>query len=30
MNKKPLLINTARGPIINHDDLVKALDEKTY
>ena len=28
MNKKPLLINTARGPIINHDDLVKALDEK--
>lgn len=28
MKKKPILINTARGPIINEEDLCKALDEK--
>ncbi|MBK8182934.1 MAG: D-2-hydroxyacid dehydrogenase [Candidatus Competibacteraceae bacterium] len=28
MKRKPLLINTARGGLVNEDDLVRALDEK--
>ncbi len=28
MEKSPLLINTARGPVVNEEDLSKALDER--
>jgi D-3-phosphoglycerate dehydrogenase / 2-oxoglutarate reductase len=28
MSKVPFIINTARGPIINQDDLIKALENK--
>ena len=30
MRKKPILINTARGPIINEEDLYKGLQNKHF